>query len=203
MGSIDALDQELMPAPETLISIALGIGLSAACGFRVFIPLLIMSIAALTGRLTLASGFEWIGTVSALIAFGTAAVFEVSAYYIPWIDHVLDTIATPAAVVAGVIASASVITDLDPLLKWILALIGGGGAAGLIQGATLLLRMKSTAMTGGLGNFLVAGGEMMGSVVTSLLALLVPFITLALIAGILVLTVRATGSLFFSKKGTR
>jgi hypothetical protein len=191
-----------MPATETLISIALGIGLSAACGFRVFIPLLIMSIAALTGHLTLASGFEWIGTVPALIAFGTATVFEVSAYCIPWLDHLLDTFATPIAVAAGAIVSASVITDLAPLLKWILALIGGGGAAGTIQGTTVLLRMKSTALTGGLGNFPLAAGEMVGAVVTALLALIVPLITMAVIAAVLIFTVRAAGGLLFGKKRT-
>ena len=76
-------------------------------------------------------------------AFGTATLLEIAAYYIPWFDHLLDTIATPAAVVAGMVASASVMVDLPPVLKWGVALIGGGGAAGLLQGATVLLRLKS------------------------------------------------------------
>ena len=54
---------------DTILSVCLGIGLSAACGFRVFVPLLVMSIANLSGHLTLAHGFDWIGTYPALITF--------------------------------------------------------------------------------------------------------------------------------------
>src|SRR6476620_10855855 len=102
---------------ETLLSICLGIGLSAACGFRVFVPPLIMSIAALSGHLSLAHGFEWIGSYPALIAFSVATCLEVSGYYIPWVDHLLDTIATPAAIVAGAVITASMVADMSPFLK--------------------------------------------------------------------------------------
>src|SRR6267378_5007073 len=115
---------------ETLMSICLGIGLSAACGFRVFVPLLIMSIASLSGHLSLAHGFEWIGSYPALISFSVATCLEIAGYYIPWLDHLLDTMATPAAIVAGTIVTASMMTDVSPLLKWTLAIIAGGGAAG-------------------------------------------------------------------------
>jgi len=166
---------------ETVVSIALGIGLSAAVGFRVFIPLLIISIASMTGYLNLSSGFEWIGTFPALIAFGTATVIEVLAYFIPWVDNLLDTVSSPLAVTAGIQASASVITDVPPLLKWTAAIILGGGIAGLVQGATVLTRAKSTALTAGTGNFLVSASELFGSVVTSILALLVPVLCVFLI----------------------
>jgi len=82
---------------ETLFSVSAGVGLSAACGFRVFVPLLVMSIASLSGHLPLAHGFEWIGTYPALVSFAVATCVEVLGYYIPWVDHALDTIATPAA----------------------------------------------------------------------------------------------------------
>src|SRR6267378_1901809 len=108
---------------ETLMSICLGIGLSAACGFRVFVPLLVMSIGSLSGHLTLAHGFEWIGSYPALVSFSVATCLEVAGYYIPWIDHLLDTIATPAAIVAGIIVSSSMLTSIDPFLKWTLAVI--------------------------------------------------------------------------------
>jgi Domain of unknown function (DUF4126) len=166
---------------DTAVSIALGIGLAAAAGFRVFVPLLALSIAGLTGTLELSQGFAWIGTVPALIAFGTATVMEVAAYYIPWVDNILDTIATPAAVVAGTIASASVITDISPLLKWVLALIGGGGIAGLIQGATVLTRAKSSVVTAGIGNPVVATAELGGSIFTTVLSFLAPFVTIILV----------------------
>src|SRR5512146_2904800 len=103
---------------ETLLSIGIGLGLSAACGFRVFVPLLVASIAARAGYLSLAPGFEWVGTQPALYAFATATLLEILAYYIPWLDNALDAIATPAAVIAGMLVGAAVFTDLPPFLKW-------------------------------------------------------------------------------------
>jgi uncharacterized protein DUF4126 len=169
---------------EGLISVAIGLGLAAACGFRVFAPLLIAAVAAHWGRLPLAGGFEWLGTTPALLAFGTATLLEIGAYYIPWLDHALDLLATPAAVLAGMIAAASVMTDLPPLLKWTMTIIGGGGAAGAIQAATVLLRLKSTALTGGLGNPMVATLELIGSVVMAFLAIALPLLALLVALGV-------------------
>jgi hypothetical protein len=79
------------------LSIALGIGLAAAVGFRVFVPLLVASIAADTGHLHLADSFAWLGSPTALTMFAVAAVVEVMAYYLPGIDNVLDSLTTPLA----------------------------------------------------------------------------------------------------------
>jgi hypothetical protein len=185
---------------ETFLSIAVGLGLSAACGFRVFVPLLALSLASMNGYMPLASGFEWIGTMPALIAFGTATALEVLAYYIPWFDHVLDTIATPTAVVAGVVTSASVLTDVPPLLKWSVAIIGGGSAAGLVQGATVLARLKSTALTGGIGNPLLSTLELFGSVTTTVLAIVVPIICLLIVIGLCFFIFRASRRLMFGRR---
>ena len=171
---------------ENLLSIILGIGLSAACGFRVFVPLLLLNIFGLAGYVRLAPGFEWIGTIPALVVFATATVLEVLAYYIPWIDHLLDLAAGPAALVAGVIASASVMPDMQPLAKWSIALIGGGGMAGIIQGATSLARLKSTLFTGGAANFIISTLELMAAIITSLLALFLPVLRLALVLSLVI-----------------
>ena len=184
------------------MSVFLGIGLSAACGFRVFLPLLVLSIAALSGVIPLADEFLWIASLPALIVFGTAMVCEIIAYYIPFVDNTLDTVATPLAVIAGVVVSASILTDLDPLYRWSLALIAGGGAAGLVQGSTALLRVKSSALTGGLGNFLVATVELFGSLFLSLIAILVPLIALALVLVVLFVAYRFTHKLAFGRRAT-
>jgi hypothetical protein len=167
---------------ETLLAISLGIGLSAACGFRVFVPLLVMSVASFSGHLTLAPGFQWIGTYPALITFSVATVVEIGGYYIPWVDHLLDTMATPAAIVAGTVITAAMVSNTSPMLKWTLAAIAGGGAAGLVQGTTVLARGVSTATTGGLGNPFFATIELGGALFTSLLALVVPLLAVGLIA---------------------
>lgn len=169
---------------ETLLSLAVGIGLSAACGFRVFVPLLAVSVASVNGYVDLARGFEWIGTYPAMIAFAAATVAEVAGYYIPWVDHALDTIATPAAVIAGTIITASLVADVNPFLKWTMAVIAGGGIAGAVQGATVLGRSASTATTGGIANPVLATIELGGAAVTSVLAIVAPLITLVLIIGV-------------------
>ncbi len=171
---------------ETLLAICIGIGLSAACGFRVFVPLLVMNIAALSGHLALAHGFEWIGSYPALVAFSAATGLEVAGYYIPWVDHLLDTIATPAAIIAGTVVTASMVTHLSPFLRWTLAVIAGGGAAGMVQGTTVLTRGASTVTTAGLGNPMVATLELIGAVGLSILAIVAPVLAVLLLAGVLV-----------------
>jgi hypothetical protein len=166
---------------ETILSLCLGLGLSAACGFRVFVPLVVVSVASLTGHLHLAEGFQWIGTYPALVAVAAATLIEIAAYYIPWVDNILDTIATPAAVIAGTLITAAQVVEISPFLKWSLALIAGGGAAGIVQSATVFLRGASSMGTGGIANPLVATGELAGSLITSFLGLLVPVLAALLV----------------------
>ena len=120
---------------ETILSICLGLGLSAATGFRIFVPLLVVNVAARVGLLSLAPSFEWVGGTPALVTFGLATALEVGAYYIPWLDNFLDTVATPLSVVAGMVVAASVITGIDPYLKWTLAVIAGGGVRAVVEAA--------------------------------------------------------------------
>ena len=157
----------------------MGVGLAAAAGFRVFLPMLVLSIGAYSGHLTLTSGLAWLGTPAALVMLSVAAAVEVLAYYVPGVDNVLDVIAGPAALIAGTVVSAAVMTDLPPMVRWTTAVIAGGGAAGVIQGLTSLLRAKSTLMTAGFGNHAIATGELAGALIVSLLALVAPLAAVA------------------------
>jgi hypothetical protein len=174
---------------EVILSVLVGVGLSAACGFRVFIPLLVISIASKTAHLTLAPGFDWMGTWPAIVAFSVATALEITAYYVPWLDNLLDTIATPAAIVAGVIVTAACIGDMSPFLKWTLAVVAGGGAAGAVQTVTVAARAASTTLTGGLGNVVVSTAENAGSAILSVLAILVPIAAIIAIVATLSLLV--------------
>jgi hypothetical protein len=185
---------------ETLVSAAAGIGLSAAAGFRVFVPLLVLGLAARTGYVPVATGFEWLGTTEALLILGSATLVEVAAYAIPWLDHALDAVATPLAVVAAVVMSAAVLTDLPPYLKWSLAVIAGGGAAGLVQGATVLLRLKSGTVTGGVANPLVAAVELFGAVGTAVLAVTLPLVAVLLVAAACLAIFRTARRLIFGRR---
>ena len=175
---------------DLVVSVALGIGLAAAVGFRVFLPPLVMSGAAYSGLLTLSEEFQWLATPTALAMLSVAALVETLAYYVPGVDNLLDTIATPAALVAGTIAAAAVMTDLPPPVRWTTAVIAGGGAAGVTQSVTSLLRAKSTVLTGGLGNAAVSTSEAGGALVVSVLALLAPLAALALVVAFCWLAVR-------------
>jgi hypothetical protein len=166
---------------EIALTVLIGIGLAAACGFRVFVPFLVVSIAHATGHLELAEGFEWVGTNPAIIAFAIATLLEILAYYIPWLDNLLDTIATPAAVVAGTVIAASVVTDVSPFLRWTLAIIAGGGTAAAVQAATVAVRGTSSVTTGGVANPVVSTGELGGSAVVATLAVVLPIAAVALV----------------------
>jgi hypothetical protein len=176
---------------EIALSLIVGIGLSAACGFRVFVPLLGMSIAAMSGHLHLAPGFAWIATWPALIAFSVATVLEIGAYCIPWVDHLLDAVTTPAAIVAGTIMTASVVDgDLSPMLRWSMAAIAGGGVAGLVQLGTVVVRGASSAATGGLGNFFVSLIELAGAALMTVIAMLFPAVCVIVVLMLAIVMIR-------------
>lgn len=151
-----------------------GIGLSAACGFRVFVPFLILSFAAKMSYVKLSPGFEWIAGDAALICFLIATIAEITAYYIPFIDNMLDTLAVPAAVIAGTILTASAVGDIAPFLKWSLALIAGGGSAAAVGGLTAVTRLTSSAATAGTGNPVVSTAEASGAFALSIFSIFIP-----------------------------
>jgi hypothetical protein len=174
---------------QIIIALCLGITLSAACGFRVFVPPLAMSLAAISGNFPLASGFEWMGTKEAAIALGIATGFEVFAYYIPFVDNLLDTVQIPVAVGIGTVITAATLGHTDPVLQWTLAAIAGGGVAGVTKTLASLTRLASTGMTGGLGNFVIATVEAVGSISLTILGLTFPLWTAVIFLSILIIVV--------------
>ena len=175
---------------ESLVSIGVGLALAAAAGFRVFVPLLALSLAAQSGWIELSSSFDWLATPPASLALATATILEIGAYYVPFLDNLLDTLAAPLAVMAGVVASASVTTGLPPWLQYSIAIIGAGGTAGLVHASTSVLRLKSSAATAGFGNPILATLELAGSILVSVLALVAPLIALAAVVLIVVVVAR-------------
>jgi hypothetical protein len=166
---------------EVIIALCLGITLSAACGFRVFLPPLVMSVGAIYGHIPLSSGFEWLGTKEAAIAMAIATLVEVGAYYVPFLDNLLDTVKVPLTVGVGTVITAATMGHTDPVLQWTLAAIAGGGTAGLIGSLASLTRLTSTGITGGLGNFIVATIELVSSLSLSILGLTFPLWTAGIV----------------------
>jgi hypothetical protein len=109
---------------------------------------------------------------------------------VPWVDNLLDALATPAAVAAGILLMASTLVDCGPFLRWTLAVVAGGGTAALFQGLTTVARQVSSISTGGLGNPVLATVEGGSSALLAVLAVTLPLLGLALIAVLLVLVVK-------------
>jgi len=162
------------------ISAALGIGLATAVGFRVFIPLLLLSLAARFDIVPIADSWEWLGGLPALLLLATATGVEILGYYIPWVDNLLDTLAVPLAGIAGTLVLLATLVDVDPYISWSLAIIAGGGTAVFVAGSTATLRAASTATTGGLGNSAVSTIETGISTGVSVLAIFAPVVAIIL-----------------------
>ena len=184
----------------SLVGVALGIGLAAATGFRIFIPLLIAGLAARFDVLPLGDSFQWLASTPALLTLGTAAVLETLAYYIPGVDHALDVLAGPATLLAGVVASAAVMTEIPPAVMWPVAVIAGGGAAGLTKGSTALLRVKSGVATGGLANPVVSTVETISATGIAILAIAVPVLCFVAVVVLLWWVARKAGRLLFGRR---
>ena len=171
---------------EIILSLSLGLGLAAACGFRIFIPPLMMGVGSRFDLYDLEGSFIWVGEDWAIAVFAIATLLEIGGYYVPWIDNLLDTVATPAAVVGGIfVTSASLEGDVDPSIQWILATIAGGSTAGVIQLGTVATRAVSTGVTGWLANTVVSTLEALASIICILLsfflAIVIPFVLIFLI----------------------
>lgn len=175
---------------ETISAIALGIGLSASTGFRVFIPLLVAGIASHFGLLPLGESFGWMGSVPALISFGVAAVVEVLAYYIPFVDNLLDSIATPLSVGAGTLLMTSVFPAENEWIRWIMGFVVGGGAAATIQSGSAFTRLVSTGFTAGTGNPVVSTGEGVAATGFSVMSLFTPILVAVLLIVLMILLLR-------------
>jgi hypothetical protein len=185
-----------------IANVALGIGLSACCGFRVFIPMLAGALASHFGVFTLPADLQWLSGWPSIICFGTAAVAEVLAYYVPFIDNALDTIATPLSVAAGTVLATSILPldNQEPLLRWGAGFIAGGASAGVIQLGTGLLRLFSSKATVGAGNVVVSSTENAAAITGSVLSFFIP-VVVALVVLILMVWILNKGSrLLFRKK---
>lgn len=189
---------------EMLIAFLMGVGLSAACGFRVFVPLLIASLAIRSGVIPpeqLDANLQWLGSQTALIVLMTATVVEIIAYYVPWVDNILDAVSTPVAIVAGTLITFAFSPEMSPMLKWGLAALIGGGSAATLQSSTAVARGGSTVTTAGLANPILSTIELIAAIVLSLLAIFVPLFCAFVVLALLVLCFRIIFRVLRGKRG--
>ncbi len=163
---------------DTILSIFLGIGLAASVGFRIFVPFFVLSIAAHFQIIPLNENWQWVSSEIAMITLGIATIAEITAYLIPWVDNILDTIAIPLAAIAGTAIMLSTVANFDPFFTWILAIIAGGGTATAIKSSTSTTRLASTATTAGIANPVISTVESGTSVLLSVMAIFIPLIAI-------------------------
>jgi uncharacterized membrane protein len=175
---------------ETISAIALGIGLSASTGFRVFVPLLVVGLASHFGVLVLDDTFLWIGSTPALLCFGVAAIGEVLTYYIPFIDNMMDSIEMPLSIAAGTLLMTSVFPSDSEWMKWVMGFIIGGGAAATIQSGSAIWRLMSSKITAGTGNWVFSTTEGISAVILSALAIIAPIFVAILMVVLIVVILR-------------
>ena len=159
---------------DIILALCMGLGLAAASGFRVFLPPFLLSIAVRADAVDVDltnSSLEYFDSNVAVILLGVATIAELAAYYVPWVDNLLDSIASPAAIIAGTGMTAIVLGGTDPVIQWALAIIAGGGVTAAVQGATVVTRGVSTAITAGIGNPVVSTGENIASLILSIMAI--------------------------------
>ena len=180
---------ENIPFLPYVLSAFMGIGLAAATGFRVFLPMFVVSLASYMGWIPVNESFQWLSGLPILITTAIATVVEILAYYIPFVDHILDTMSVPLATVAGSVMFASQFTDMGMFPQWALALIAGGGTAAAISSGFAGTRAASTATTGGLGNSVVATTETAGATVMSFLALAAPVVAFVITVILIIIVI--------------
>ena len=183
-----------MGIEATILAALMGLSLASASGFRVFLPPFILSLAVRTDTFV---NFDLSGTEfaafdsnAAVLILGIACLAEFGAYYVPWLDNLLDTIATPAAVVSGIGMTSMTLVGSDPIIQWSFAIIAGGGSAGIIQVTTVAIRGLSSTLTLGFGNSFVASGENIASIILTFAALIAPIIAAFFAIVLVVLLVR-------------
>jgi len=189
--------------PDAFLEVLLAISLSAAAGFRVFVPLLALSAFSVVGQIDLPANFDWIENNQALLVFAIASLLEVAGYYVPWLDHAIDVVATPAAVIAGTVVSASLAPDMDPVAKWTLALAAGGGTAGVTKGFMNLVRTASTVLSGGLSNPVLATLELVLAIALSVLAITVPVVAGIAVIGLFIFAIAKTRQLLMRMRAQK
>jgi hypothetical protein len=169
-------------SPETIFSILIGIGLAASVGFRIFVPLFALSLASYYNIIPLNESWQWVGSTNALLLLGIATIVEILAYFIPWFDNLLDTIAIPLAAIAGTAVMVATVSDLSPVITWALAIIAGGGTATAIKGSTSTSRLASTATTGGIANPVISTIETGSSIAMSVFSIFIPVVAIICVA---------------------
>ncbi|MBB2942062.1 membrane protein implicated in regulation of membrane protease activity [Actinoplanes lutulentus] len=171
-----------------MFEVLTGTGLAASAGLNAYIPLLTMGLLArFTGAIDLPSGWAWLSNGWTLTILAVLLAIEVVADKIPVVDHLNDVVQTFVRPTAGGLAfgagsTSETVTVTDPgsfftSHAWVPIVAGGLIALG-VHGVKAASRPVVNATTGGLGAPVASTAEDFGSIVMSVLAIVLPILVL-------------------------
>ena len=165
--------------------LAMGLALAATCGLRAFLPLFAIGCLGATGQIELAQPYEWMQRPIALIGLGAAVLLEIAGDKFPLVDHLLDSAAVVVKPIAAMVASASVMTEMDPMVTAVVGLLVGGTLAEGVHLVKAKARLWSSALTASLANPVLSLLEDAVAVVATIVAILAPLLAVccATVAG--------------------
>lgn len=152
-------------------------GLSASAGLNAYLPLLIVAILARLNIFKLQPPFDVMTSWWVIGVLAVLLVIEIFVDKVPAVDTINDIINTIIRPAAGAIlfaASASIVTDISPVISIILGLLVAGG----VHAVKATARPVLTATTAGVANPMVSTVEDIISGITSLVAIFVPLLIL-------------------------
>ena len=175
-----------------------GTGLAASAGLNAYIPLLTMGLMArFTDAITLPSGWQWLSNGWVLVILALLLAVEVVADKVPVVDHVNDVVQTVVRPTAGGLAfgagsTSETVKVTDPATffgshQWV-PIVSGMLIALSVHGVKAAARPVINASTAGVGAPVASTAEDFGSVLMSVLAILLPILVLI---GIVALAVAA------------
>jgi hypothetical protein len=168
---------------EIVSCLALAIALAACTGLRAWLPLLLAGLLARFGRLELGDSFGFLSSNAALLLFSVATALEIGADKVPAVDHALDGLSTFLRPAAGSLLAASALGVVtEPLTALVLGVAVGAPSSLIPHAAKSMLRAASTTLTCGLANPVLSTVEDLGTVFVFVLAVLLPFLVVTLVA---------------------
>jgi len=174
---------------EAFSGIFTAFGLSASAGLNAYLPLLVVALLArFTSLITLNPPYHHLTSGWVILVITGLLIVELFADRIAVVDTANDIVQTFVRPAAGAVlfaASASVISDVHPVLALICGLIVAGG----VHATKATVRPVVTGTSGGLLNPVVSTAEDVTSLTLTLLSVLVPLVTGVLLGSALVVLV--------------
>jgi len=166
---------------QAFLSLSTAFGLSTSAGLNAYIPLLVVAVLSrFTSLITLNEPYDALSSSWVIGVLAVLLIVEILVDKVPAVDTVNDIIQTFIRPAAGAIlfAASTNTVGIHPVLAAICGVILAGSVHVVKAGG----RPVVAATTAGVGNPIMSTIEDTISLVTSVLAIVAPYLVLAVIA---------------------